>query len=85
MAGQRVLAEVVDFRVAHAVEIIVLLIVLANVIHAKLEILAVAATTLRGFMQAGFIAALPLALRRARFLLGALLALRADADAIEIF
>ncbi len=75
MAGQRVLTEARNLGVAHAFEIIVLLIVLADMIHAELEILAVAATTLRRLVQTGFIAALPLALGRARFLLGALLAL----------
>ena len=83
MAGQRVLAEIIDLGVAHAVEIIVLVIVLADVIHAEVEVLAVAATAFRRLMRTGLIAALPLAAMRARFLLGALLALRGHADAVE--
>ena len=85
MTGQSVLAEVADFRVAHAVEVVIFLIILPNVIDTKIEVLAVAATTLGRFVGTGLFAALPLAQRRARFLLGAALALRRDADAIEKF
>ena len=85
MSGQGILAEAVDLGIAHAVEIIVILIVLTDVIHAEVEIFAVAATTFRRLVRTRLLAALPLAERRTRFLLGALRALGRQANAVEIF
>jgi len=55
------------------------------VIHAEVEVLAVAATAFRRLMGTGLVTALLLAAIGARFLLGALLAPRGHADAVKEF
>src|SRR5689334_10849283 len=80
MAGHGVLLEVRDLGVAHAIEIVVGGIVLAHVIDAKREVLAIASAPFRSAMRSRPAAPLPLARRvlpRCR-LFG--FALRRDAD-----
>ena len=53
MTRQGVLAETVDLGVAHAVEVIVFLIVLPHVVHAEVEIFTIAAAALRRLVGPG--------------------------------
>ena len=88
MAGHGILTEVFDLIVAHTVEVIIRGIILAHMIDAEQEELAVPSPSFRRAMPTRFEAAFPFAwrafgwrLRRFRF--GAFVT--ADANAIEVF
>src|SRR5207247_2134881 len=71
-----------DVVVAHAGEVVVRLVVFADMIEAEVEVLALLVPAFRRAVAARLAASLPFAGRR----LGSLaLAIRIDADAVEIF
>jgi len=85
VASQRVLLEVLHLAVVHAVEVVVGGVVLAHVIDAEHEVLAVATPPFRRAVRAGVVAALPLTV--GQIVMRALLGnpLGTDANAIEVF
>src|SRR5690606_33062906 len=66
MPGQRFLLETGDLRIGDAGKIIEALVVLAHMVEAEFEIFALAHAPDRRAVGAGFVAAVPLADRRAR-------------------
>jgi hypothetical protein len=83
MAGERFLLVARDLCIGEAGEIVEALVVLAHVIEAELEILALTHAAHGRAMRAGFLATVPLADRRTRLHLR--LSIRADPDLLEIF
>ena len=84
MTSNGVFAELIDLSVAHAVEVIVAVVVLADMINAKVIKLAFFATAHGRAVRAGLVAALPLA-RRRRIARGCGVLLAGDANTIEKF
>ena len=87
VAGHGIFLEIGDFCVVHAVEIVVRLVVLPDMVNAEMEKLAIMAAALGRAMGPWLFAALPLA-RRLALACGALgsfgLASGRDADFVEV-